>query len=147
MEGGGIVLCILHLSPVFYYVFLFVGKNYGEFCYMLIGWFIKMSIQTFQPLNVIYRRGNFVYQHWVCPSIYRSSFFPFRSLHSLKPNKFVWKPAIVFWTHTISHGGINLWKPFYFYTKIKTANLLFFIFSVYYCRCSTTRAYPVFTLY
>ena len=32
-----------------------------------IVWFIKLSVQTFQPLNVIYRRGNFVYFLWGVP--------------------------------------------------------------------------------
>ena len=30
----------------------------------LIGWVIKLSVETFQPLIVIYKRGKFVYHHW-----------------------------------------------------------------------------------
>ena len=32
----------------------------------MIGWFIKLNVQTFQPLIIIYMRGNFVYHHWGC---------------------------------------------------------------------------------
>ena len=32
--------------------------NFGDFYWNLIGWFIKLSVQSFQPLIVIYRRGN-----------------------------------------------------------------------------------------
>ena len=43
--------CLLYKSPKFYnYTFLFVGLT------NLIGWFIKFSVQTFQPLIVIYKR-------------------------------------------------------------------------------------------
>ena len=31
-------------------------KNFGDFNFILSGWFIKMSVQKFQPLIVIYRR-------------------------------------------------------------------------------------------
>ena len=46
----------------------------------LIGWLIKISVQTFQPIIIIYRRGNFVYHLRECTSIYRSLSYPFRSL-------------------------------------------------------------------
>ena len=36
----------------------------------LIGWFINLSVQTFQPLISIYSMGNFVYSHWGCTSNY-----------------------------------------------------------------------------
>ena len=47
---------------------------------ILIGWFILLSVQTFQPLIVIYRIGNFVYPHQRCTSIYEPWSYPFRSL-------------------------------------------------------------------
>ena len=31
------------------------------FLHILVGWFIKLSVQIFQQLILIYRRGNFVY--------------------------------------------------------------------------------------
>ena len=40
----------------------------------------KLSVQKFQQLIVIYRLGNFVYNHWGCTSIYRLLSYPFRSL-------------------------------------------------------------------
>ena len=47
-----------HKSPKFIInnVFLFVGLTTLGF-----GWFIKLSVPTYQPLIVIYRRYNFVY--------------------------------------------------------------------------------------
>ena len=40
-------------------VILFVGLTTLGLLMNLIGWFVKFSVQTFQPLMVIYRRGNF----------------------------------------------------------------------------------------
>ena len=66
-----------HKSPKFYNkVFLFVG----DFCWILIGWFIRLSVLTFHPTILIYRRINFVYHQWVCTSIYQPLSYPFRSL-------------------------------------------------------------------
>ena len=39
-------------------------NNFGDFSLILIGWFINLSVQTFQPLIIIYRRDNFVYHYW-----------------------------------------------------------------------------------
>ena len=49
----------------------------------MIGWFFLLSVQMFQPLIVIYRRGNYVYHHWVCTSIYWPLSYPFRSLATI----------------------------------------------------------------
>ena len=46
----------------------------------MISWFIKLSFQTFQPLIVIYRRGNYV---WGSTSIYYPLSYPFISLLSV----------------------------------------------------------------
>ena len=48
--------------------------------WILIGSFIKLSIQMFQPLIVIKRRSNFVYHPWECTLIYWPFSYPFRSL-------------------------------------------------------------------
>ena len=48
----------------------------------MIGSFIELSVQTFQPLIVIYRSGYLVYNHWGCTVIYRPLSYPFRSLNS-----------------------------------------------------------------
>ena len=39
-------------------------NNFGEYYHILIGWIIYLSVQTFQPLIVTYRRVNFVHHHW-----------------------------------------------------------------------------------
>ena len=51
-----------------------------------IGWCIKLSVQTFQPLNVIYRRVNIVYYYWGYTSIYMLLSYPFTflTMHILK---------------------------------------------------------------
>ena len=55
-------------------------NNFKDFNLILISWFIKLSIQTFQRLIIIYRRGKFVYHHWRCASIYWPLSYPFRYL-------------------------------------------------------------------
>ena len=46
-----------------------LARNFRDFYWILIGWFIELSVQTFQQLIVIYRKGNFVYYRWGCTSI------------------------------------------------------------------------------
>ena len=47
---------------------------------LLIDWFSKLYVQTFQPL-IVYTGGViFVFHHWGCMSIYRPLSYPFRSL-------------------------------------------------------------------
>ena len=48
---------------------------------MLIVCFMKLSIQTFEPLIIIYRRGNFVYQHCGYASVHEPVSYPVRSLN------------------------------------------------------------------
>ena len=55
-------------------------NNFGVFHWIVIGGFIKLSVQTFQKLNVIYKRGNIVYQHLGCKSINLPLSYPFGSL-------------------------------------------------------------------
>ena len=40
----------------------------------------SLSVQTFQPLIVIYRRGKLLKKRWGCRLIYRPFSYPFRSL-------------------------------------------------------------------
>ena len=49
-------------------------NNFGDY----FDWLVHF--RTFQPLTVICRRGNFVYNHRGCTSIYRPLSYPFRSL-------------------------------------------------------------------
>ena len=46
----------------------------------MFSWFNKVSVQTFQPRIVVYRRGNLVLYHWECTSIYRLLSYPFGPL-------------------------------------------------------------------
>ena len=49
-----------------------VSKFYNNvFLFVLIGWLIKLSVRTFQPIILIYRKYNYVYHHWKCTSIYQ----------------------------------------------------------------------------
>ena len=75
-------MAVYYTSPQSFKIsFLFVDlKTLGTFNKFLIGWFIKLSVLTFQPLIEIYRRGNFVYHHSGYTSIYRPLSYPFRSL-------------------------------------------------------------------
>ena len=57
-EREVIGLVITPVLKVLYNVF-----NFEDFYLILIGWFIMLSVQTFQPHIVIYRKGNFVYHH------------------------------------------------------------------------------------
>ena len=54
--------------------------NFGDFKRILIDRFINLNVQTFQSLIVSYRRGNFVYYHCGCTSIYRPVSYPLRSM-------------------------------------------------------------------
>ena len=64
--------CKLHWYPKFYSSVAYsLAQKLYYFYWILIGGFIKLSIQSFLPLILIFRRGNFVYHHWRCTSIYR----------------------------------------------------------------------------
>ena len=64
-RGERSMVCLLHYSPKFYNMILnFWINNFVEIVWIVIGWFFKLSVQTFQPLFVIYRWDNFVYHHW-----------------------------------------------------------------------------------
>ena len=63
------------------YLFKFYD-NFLDFYWISIGWFIKFSVHTLQPLIVIYRGSKFVNWHWGCTSIYRPLSYALRTLHS-----------------------------------------------------------------
>ena len=83
----------LHWSQKFINnVFLFIGslnnfKQLWGLYWTLIGWLIKLSVQAFQSLIIIYRRGNFMYLHRECTSTYRPLSYPFGSIHITESNK------------------------------------------------------------
>ena len=62
-EGTLTLDYLLNQSQKFYNnVFLFVDLTTLFFFYLiLIGWLIKLSVQKFQPIIVIFRKGNFVW--------------------------------------------------------------------------------------
>ena len=60
IEREGTMGCLLHQSLLIMRFSYLLANNFGNFYYILIGWFIKLSVQTLQQLIVIYRRGNFV---------------------------------------------------------------------------------------
>ena len=66
---------------------------------ILIHLFLKLIVQTFKPLIIIYRRCNFVYHYWGCTSIYWQLSYPFRSLqihtyiHIIYVERISWESA------------------------------------------------------
>ena len=78
-QGGENGLFISLIPKVLYLHFLILKlNNLGDFYCILVGWFIFLSVQTFQPLIVINRRGNFEYHDWRCTSNYWPLSYPFR---------------------------------------------------------------------
>ena len=78
-QGGENGLFITLFPKVLYLHFLILKlNNLGDFYCILVGWFIFLSVQTFQPLIVINRRGNFEYHDWGCTSNYWPLSYPFR---------------------------------------------------------------------
>ena len=75
---------ILYWYLKFYnHVFLFVhSKTLRTF--IDFNWLVNLveclNISSFQPLILIYRRGNFVCHHWGCTFIYRPLPYPFGTL-------------------------------------------------------------------
>ena len=78
--GGREGTLVLIPKVLLYQILIRWLNNFGNFYRILIVLFIKLSVQTFQPLIVIYRMGNFVYHHWGCTSIYKSLSYPCRIL-------------------------------------------------------------------
>ena len=74
-HGGRGYWVVYYTSPK-YILLMLAWQLWGP----LLNFIIKLSVQTFQPLTVIYRRGNFIYHHWGCASIYRPLSYTFRSL-------------------------------------------------------------------
>ena len=57
-----------------------LGQQLRYFYWILIGLFIKLNVQSFEPIIVIYRRDNYINNHWGCTSMYQPLAYPFRSL-------------------------------------------------------------------
>ena len=90
-EDRGLIIKLSSLQSFIITSSYSLAHNFGDFSkFWLVG--SKMSVQTFQPLIFIYRRGNF--HHWGFTVVYRHLSYPFRSLiekatgmiMTLKPN-------------------------------------------------------------
>ena len=57
-----------------------LAQHFFDFYWILFGWFINLNVEMFQPLIVIYRRDDFVYNHWKCTTIYRPLSYAYRCL-------------------------------------------------------------------
>ena len=79
IEGGDIWLFITLVTKAKYFLIRWL-INLGDLNWILIGWFIQLSVLTFQPLIVIYIWGNFVYYHLEGTLFYWPSSHPFRFL-------------------------------------------------------------------
>ena len=64
---------LIEFSNIF--IYLLTQQIWGLLL-ILIGRVIKLSVQAFQSLIVIYRRGNFVYHNLGCASILRLLSYP-----------------------------------------------------------------------
>ena len=76
-EGGAIGLFITLVPKVLRLRFVICWLNiFGDFYWILFGWFINLNVQVFQ----IYRRDDVVYNHWKCATIYRPLSYAYRCL-------------------------------------------------------------------
>ena len=101
-EGGDIRLFITLVPKVLRWSFNIRWlNNFRHFHWILIGWFINLSVQRFQPLWTFYRSRSFVYYLRRCTSIYRPLSYPFRSLINNRETKMtklikskLWRPCL-----------------------------------------------------
>ena len=62
LPGRDVRLFMKLVPKVVYWSFFICWlNNFGDFYWILICLYIKLIVQTFNPIIVIYRRGNFVY--------------------------------------------------------------------------------------
>ena len=83
MQGGRVHSAVYFTSPQrFIITFSYsLTLQLWRLSLNLIGcWVMKLIVQTFQPLTVIYRRCNFMYHYWGCKLINRPLSYPFRFL-------------------------------------------------------------------
>ena len=98
---------------LFHDVFLFVGFVTLK-TWILIGWSIKLSVQTFQALIEIEKRGNFVYHHWRYTSIYRPFSYPLK----LPENIQIFSLFLLFLGHEVANLYFWLSESFWLYSKL-----------------------------
>ena len=90
------ILCIIlqrgrgqwavHYTSPQSFIITFSNSMAQQLLGLLIGCLIKLSVQMFQPLILIYRRCTFVYHYWRCTSICRPLSFPFRFQIAYQPS-------------------------------------------------------------
>ena len=82
--------CLLNWFPKFYNnVFLFFYLTLLLSFDWLFQYVDSLSVQTFEPLIIIYNWDKFVYQHWGCKSIQLPLSCPFRTLAKCYYSKFM----------------------------------------------------------
>ncbi len=74
-EREGTMGCLKFSNNVFLFVGLTILGTWVSFD-RIIGWLIKLSVQTLQLLISIYRSDNFVYHHYGCTLIYGHCLIP-----------------------------------------------------------------------
>ena len=108
-EWGDIGLFIALVPKVFLIVGLITLGTY----WIVINWFYKSSVQTFQQLNITYRRINFVYHHCIgdvhCTSINRHLSFPYDPFI-----RTFWENIIILYLHNC----FNSINDFHFFIEI-----------------------------
>ena len=82
-EGGRRQWPVYYNSPQSFMTTFSYSLALGTF----ISRFIKLSVKTFQPIIVIYRRANFVYYYWGCTSIIGHCLIP---LDPWWKRQFIW---------------------------------------------------------
>ena len=108
MQGGRGHCTVYYTSPQsFMITFSFwLAEQLWGLLMNLIGCFIQLNVQMFQLLNVIYSRGNSLYNHWWCASIYRPLSYPFRSLDYPHLKKLT-SPFSSWWSHLLSSSDCS----------------------------------------
>ena len=80
LQGGRGQWAVYYTSSKNFYNNVFKFVTLGTFIdFWLVGSF-SLAAKRFNPPIVYYKRGNFVYHHWIYTSIYRPLSYPFRSL-------------------------------------------------------------------
>ena len=77
LQGGRGHWAVNYTSPQSFRI-MFSLKTYIEFWLVVA---LNLVFQRYQPLIIIYRKGNFICHHWDCASVNRPLSYPFRALH------------------------------------------------------------------
>ena len=113
-------------------------KNFGNFYWILIGWFIMLSVPTFQLLILIYRRGNFLYIIGDVHQFISHCLFPWHAqthTHTCSPGLAMPNTNFMAWIAVMwiregfpglgSGSYLSRWN-YNFYRTLKTTSLFFY---------------------